>query len=295
MKRWLGRAAVALGVLLALLAVYGVLVEPRLILDESRHEVALPRLEQDTVDLEVAVLSDMQMGMWWANTGMVGNAVERVVDRRPDVVLLGGDFVYSTDPDVDTQVDNVLGLLDPLIEAEIPTVAVLGNHDYAVEAERALTTALESRGIRVLLNEAVPIAVPGGKEDRELHVVGIGPTVPDLADPEAALADVPSDAPRVLLMHNPTAFPDLPPGSAPLAVAGHTHCGQVALPGTRRWSYLGLTEEEKVVADGWAPAGYGAEGNRLFVTCGIGFSVVPVRINAPPQIAYFDLVPPPRR
>ncbi|WP_324277586.1 metallophosphoesterase [Blastococcus brunescens] len=215
MRRWLGRAAVALGALLALLAVYGVLVEPRLLLEEERSEVALPGLRAGAVELEVAVLSDMQIGMWWANTGMVEKAVERAVDRRPDVVLLGGDFVYSTDPDIDTQVDNVLELLDPLIEAEIPTVAVLGNHDYAVGAQRELTTALESQGIPVLLNESVPIPVPGGDGDRELYVVGLGPTVPDLADPDAALADVPPDAPRVVLMHNPTAFPELPPGSAP--------------------------------------------------------------------------------
>jgi predicted MPP superfamily phosphohydrolase len=72
-------------------------------------------------------------------------------------------------------------------------------------------------------------------------------------------------------------------------VAGHTHCGQVALPGTPHWSYLGLTEEEALVADGWAPQGYGEPGNAMFVTCGIGFSVVPVRINAPPQVVVFDL------
>ena len=52
------------------------------------------------------------------------------------------------------------------------------------------------------------------------------------------------------MMHNPTAFADMPASTAPLAVAGHTHCGQIALPGTPRWSYLGLNEEERVVADG---------------------------------------------
>jgi uncharacterized protein len=134
--------------------------------------------------------------------------------------------------------------------------------------------------------------VPGlGTGPRQLHVVGIGPSTPDVADVGRALAGVPDDAPRVVLMHNPTVFDRLPARSAPLTVAGHTHCGQVTLPGRPRWSYLALTEEEKVVADGWAPPGYGAEGNRMFVTCGIGFSVAPVRINAPPQVAFFRLQP----
>lgn len=289
MKRWLGRSVVALGVLLALLAVYGVLIEPRLILDEERYDVAVPNLERGDAPIEVAVLSDLQIGMWWANTGMVERAVEHVVDADPDVALLAGDFVYSTDPGIPTQVDNVLELLAPLVESGIPAVAVLGNHDYAVGAEQELTAALEAAGIPVLLNEATLLEVPD--DGRELYVAGIGPTAPGLAGPQAALEDVPDGAPRVVLMHNPTAFPDLPAGTAPLAVAGHTHCGQVALPGTPRWSYMGLTEEEKVVAEGWAPEDYGADGNRLFVTCGIGFSVVPVRINAPPQVAYFTLTP----
>ncbi len=112
-----------------------------------------------------------------------------------------------------------------------------------------------------------------------------------LADVDAALADVPDGAPRVVLTHNPSIFPELPPDSAPLTLAGHTHCGQIAIPGLPGWSYLELTEQEEVVTDGWAPEDHGAEGNRLFVTCGIGFSVVPARINAPPQVAFFELQP----
>ena len=151
----------------------------------------------------------------------------------------------------------------------------------------------------VLRNAALPVPSPTAGAD-PLYVVGIGPQtphVPDVsgrADVDAALADVPDDAPRVVLTHNPTTFDELPAGTAPLTLAGHTHCGQVALPGTPRWSYLALTAEEKTVAEGWAPEDYGAAGNRLFVTCGIGFSDAPGRINAPPEIAFFHLAGPDR-
>jgi predicted MPP superfamily phosphohydrolase len=169
---------------------------------------------------EVAVFSDLQVGMWWPNTAVV----DRAVEADPDGVLLGGDFLHSTSPGAAAQVDTVLGLLSPLVDAGIPTLAVLGNHDHAVGAAEELTAALEDNGIEV-----------------------------------QALDSVPEDAPRIVLMHNPTSFPDLPAGSAPLAVAGHTHCGQIAFPGTPDWSYLGLSEEEALVADGFAPA---ATGNR---------------------------------
>lgn len=286
MKRWLVRIGAALGVLLVLLVVYGVFVEPRLILDEERAEVPLPQLAEADAGTEVAVLSDLQVGMWFDNDGMVGRAVEAVLAAEPDVVLLGGDVVYSTSPGVPEQVDRVMELLDPLVGSGIPTYAVMGNHDHTVGAVDELTTALETAGVPVLENEALPVDGTG-----DLHVVGIGATRPGLADVDAALAEVPDGAPRVVLAHNPSVFPDLPPGSGPLTVSGHTHCGQIAIPGLPRWSYIELTEQEEVVTDGWAPDGYGAEGNRLFVTCGIGFSVVPARVNAPPQVAFFELQP----
>ncbi|MDK3257664.1 metallophosphoesterase [Blastococcus capsensis] len=288
MRHWIRRTAAVLGGLLVLLLLYGVLIEPRLILDVEREDVTLPQLPETAAGTEVALIADMQIGMWWANEGMVERAVEEIVEDEPDVALLGGDFVYSSSPSIDEQVDKVLELLDPLLQSGIPTFAVLGNHDYAVGAAEEVTTALEAAGVTVLRNEAAP--VPGtGTGTEALHVVGVGPVVPGELDVDAALADVPDGAPRIVLSHNPTAFDEFPAGTAPLALAGHTHCGQITLPGTPDWAYLALTEEEKIVAEGWAPESYGAEGNRLFVTCGTGFSVVPVRINAAPEIAFFTL------
>ncbi|CCG03820.1 metallophosphoesterase [Blastococcus saxobsidens] len=288
MKHWIGRVAAVIGGLLTLLLVYGVLIEPRLILDVERADVVLAQLPETADGTEVALITDLQVGMWWANEGMVERAVEEIVEDEPDVALLGGDFVYSSSPSVDEQVDTVLDLLDPLLQSGISTFAVLGNHDYAVGAAEEVATALEAAGVTVLRNEAAP--VPGtGTGAAALHVVGVGPVVPGELDIDAALADVPDGAPRIVLSHNPTVLDEFPAGTAPLALAGHTHCGQIALPGTPHWAYLALTEEEKIVAEGWAPEDYAAEGNRLFVTCGTGFSVVPVRINAPPEIAFFTL------
>ena len=292
MKRLVKSLLIALAAAVVLVIVYGVLVEPRLILDERHYEAELPELAQQWEGTEVAVFSDLQIGMWWANTGMIERVVGEVVEEQPDVVLLGGDFLYSSDPGVEIQVDTLLGLLAPLIESDIPMFAVLGNHDYAVGAVDELTDALEDSGIEVLLNEAAALASDPAGDGPPLHIVGVGSPHAGSVDVGKALAGVPNDEPRIVLMHNPTVFPELPAHSAPLAVAGHTHCGQIALPGTPHWSYLGLTEEEAVVADGFAFESYGAGGNRLFVTCGIGFSVIPVRMLAPPQVVFFEIVAP---
>lgn len=288
MKNVLKRGAIALLAVLGLLVVYGVLVEPRLILDTKRFEVVLPQLPDGADGTTVAVFSDLQVGMWFANTGMIERVVAEVVEESPTAALIAGDFVYSRDPDPAAQVDRVVELLAPLPAAGIPTFAVLGNHDYLVGAAADLTTALEGNGIRVLRNDAA-LVPESGAGTAVLYAVGLDARHPGRTDADVALAEVPVGAPRVVMMHNPASFPALPPGSAPLAVAGHTHCGQIAIPFTPAWSYMQLRADERMVIDGWAPAGYGAKGNRLHVNCGIGFSLVPMRVAAPPQVVFFEL------
>ena len=290
MKRVVIRAAIGLAVVLALLVVYGTAIEPRLRLDEPHHEIAIPNMGQELQGTTVAVLSDLQVGMWWANHGMVARIAERVVELEPDAVLIAGDFVYGHSPDADVQVDTAMDLLSPLFAHELPVFAVLGNHDYAADAVQPLTEALEEHGVELLHNRAARLGL-SDSGDTDLHVVGIGAHRPGESRPDEAFDQVPDGAPRLVMMHNPASYPEIEAGRAPLAVAGHTHCGQIALPGTPAWSYLQLRADERVVVDGFAPVEYGAEGNRLFVTCGIGFSLVPMRIWAPPQLAVFELVP----
>lgn len=283
--RTLGRVALALLAALTLVVAYGVLVEPRVILDEERFTVPVPGLPAGASPT-VAVFSDIQIGMWFANEDMVSDIVEEVVEERPDAALLVGDFVLGRTPPPVEQIDRVVDLLAPLTAAGIPSYAVLGNHDYHVDAADRLAAALEAIGITVLRNASATVPDAAG-----LRIVGVGPARPDRADVDAALRGVPADAPRVVMMHNPITFPRMPPGSAPLAVAGHTHCGQIAIPGLDAWSWYQLTVDERVAVGGWAPDGYGAPDNRLFVTCGVGFSLVPMRIAAPPQLVFFDLQP----
>ena len=268
-----------------LVLTYAVAVEPRLLLDERHVTWELPGLSGD--DATVAVVGDLQVGMWWANTGMVERIVDRLVALDPDVVLLAGDFVYSGGDRARQQVAEVMRLLGPLLDADLPTFAVMGNHDHAADAVDLLTAGFRDRGVRVLVNEAV--AVPVGGQD--LHVVGIGSHRVGRSHPEAAFDDVPADAPRVVVMHNPASFPAIDAGRAPLAVAAHTHCGQVSIPGFPWWSWLELLREERVVVDGVAPPEHGAAGNGLFVTCGVGFSRLPMRLSARPQLLVLELVP----
>lgn len=289
--RLVGRVLTVLVALVVLTGAWGVLVEPRLI-GEERHGVVIPGIPPEWDGKEVAFLSDLQVGMLLANTGTARRMVERLIADPPAAVLLGGDFVYGDSPDPAAQVDAAVDIVRPLPDAGIPTYAVLGNHDVEVGVADSLTAALGDAGIEVLDNESILLPSPS-REPRagsaELYLVGVGPHLVGRDRPAAAVATVPDGAPRIVFMHHPASFPELPARTAPLAVAGHTHGGQIRVPFTPEWSFLRLIGKVDVPVDGWAEDGYGRVGNRLYVSRGIGFSLVPIRINCLPELTLFTL------
>ena len=290
---------------LAVFALAWGLIEPHTISVE-RYEVELEGLPEAWEGRQVAVVSDFQVGMWLDNTGAVDRAMQRLAEERPKLVLILGDFIYHGAEDASGRIDHVVELIDPLGAADVPVYAVLGNHDYSVASyqdpsvdetrARALRTALEGTGVQVLQNETVPVA-PYGEVESEteqaeaLYLVGIGARMPNKARAELALQGVPEGAARVVMMHNPGTFANVPAHAAPLGVAGHTHGGQIRIPFTPTWSWVTYLKEDQIHVDGWI-RDYGEPGNRLYVNRGIGFSKVPLRINCPPEITVFTLYKP---
>lgn len=291
LKRTLG----GLFALVGLLLLWG-LLEPYTI-DEQRYEVSLPELPASWDGQQVAVIADLQIGMWLGNTPTVQRIISRLVAQRPALVLIAGDFVYHPGKNEGAVIAKAVALVQPLAQAGIPTYAVLGNHDYAMPTEQAaknqalaerLRSALEAAGVRVLHNQAAALASPLGDASPPLYLVGVGAHIPREDDPHAALAKLPPDAARLVVMHHPESFKAFPADSAPLAVAGHTHGGQFRLPFAPSWTWMSYTREDEVHADGWIQD-YGAAGNQLYINRGIGFSVLPLRLNCPPELTLFTL------
>lgn len=283
---------------LALLLAYGTAVEPRLILDVERETAFVPHLPPQWEGRAVAATADFQVGMWLANRGMMRRVVRRLIRERPAAVLLVGDFIYFPPEHPAELVREALEVVRPLAESGIPVYAVLGNHDWGLDvrngtinrtAARLVREGLEEMGIPVLDNRAVRL----GDAEGGLWIAGIGSAWAGDDDPLRALAEVRAGAARVVFMHNPDSFEEIPAGAAPLAIAAHTHGGQVRIPFLPEWSWLTWVRDDRVHTDGWIDKDYGAAGNRLYVNRGVGFSDVPVRINAAPEITVFELRRPP--
>ncbi len=289
LKKFLfGTAAVLL-----LLVFYGVFIEPRFLLDDERFEARIPNLSPSWDGRKVAVVADFQLGMWLDNEGMVREAMEDAIADRVALVLIGGDFMYQPDS---AKAERAVEVVRPVVEAGIPVVAVLGNHDYSLMKKDSevrppiaeyLAARLRALGVSVLENDAVAVPAPNGGEP--LWVAGIGPVWAEDSFPDRALAAVPVGAPRLVLMHNPESYRGIAAGEAPLAFAAHTHGGQIRVfPGERN-SWLDIVKSGEVAADGWAADAIGAPENRLYVNRGIGFSTVPVRINCRPELTTVTL------
>lgn len=273
--RWLLIA----GLLPCLLAIWCVGIEPRWI---AAREIKVQVADwQGPPGLRVAVASDWHFtrrALWRVTTPERARAlVGQINAAEPDVVLIPGDLIADRDyaPErAATAEDDIASVLGGL-RARLGVYVVLGNHDWWQDGP-AMRAALTRAGLRVLENDAVRL--PG----TPLWIVGIGDHYTGHSDPQRALATVPAGAQTLVLMHDPASFANLPP-VAGLTVAGHTHGGQVSLPGIGALIVPGAAPRE------WAYGWIAHRGNRMYVTSGIGVSILPLRLNVRPEWVMFTL------
>lgn len=203
-----------LGSIGAALAGYAFLVEPDR-LEVVRVDIHLPRLKTAAT---VGQLSDIHLGTP-AASARAARAVQTLMSLSPDLIVLTGDFVSSRVGLED------LPVLAPL-RAPLGVYAVLGNHDHWLDPA-GVEEALGKLGIRVLRNEGVRLEVGG----HPLWVIGLDDMWNELSDLKAASRDIPAGDVRIALVHEPDFAASLPPGEVDLQLSGHTHGGQVCLPG----------------------------------------------------------------
>ena len=202
--------------------------------------------------------------------------VERVVHLAnrldPDLVALTGDYVTAS-PSYIWPVAQALGRL----RARRGVFAVLGNHDFQVEPGE-ITRALRAQRIRVLRNTPYAVRSLGST----LWLVGVDDLWWGSDDLAAALRAVPSRDSKILLCHNPLGIWRASRYGVDFMLSGHTHGGQVRLPGLRSLYRSKLGEK---FVEGWNRL----DGTQIYVNRGIGKVVVPIRVACPAEIACLRL------
>jgi predicted MPP superfamily phosphohydrolase len=268
-------AAAVLALIVALTGIWGFLIEPNsLVVREETIELA--NWPSGFENLRVAVISDLHVGSPFINAEKLHYIVWKVNGAQPDLIFILGDFMSSmrggTVVEPEIIAENIKGL-----HARYGVFVVLGNHDWWYNGARVYH-ALEAVGFRILENDVARIERNG----QAIWLAGLTDAWTNRADVEGTLLKVTDENPVIALTHNPDLFVKIPPRVI-LTLAGHTHGGQVNLP------FFGRLKVPSMYGQRYA-AGHIVENNHhLFVTTGIGTSIIPVRFRVPPEIVILTL------
>jgi uncharacterized protein len=229
--------------------------------------VELPVLPAGASPLTLGYASDFHAG-GTTDPRLIAAAVAALRAAAPDVLLLGGDFVTH-----DAGAAGPLAAELAAVPAPSGRFAVLGNHDWWAGAG-AVARALEAAGLSVLTNRNARLPPPHDG----IWICGLDDHWSGRPDAAAALRG--ADGVRIVLMHAPSGLLDLGRERFDVALCGHTHGGQVALPGGTP-----LVVPHGALSRRYARGQFSLEpGRSLVVSVGIGCVVLPLRIFAPPEI-----------
>jgi predicted MPP superfamily phosphohydrolase len=235
------------------------------------RDVRIPGLAPELAGVTILHLSDLHCDL---DPGLIPALARQVAALSYDLAVITGDFRNLTSGPTEPCVAATLGLLPHLRQ---PVYAVLGNHDAA-----CIVPPLEAGGLRFLLNEHVvwrrrgAALVMAGVDDAVYH---------ETHDLEQALRGAPAGATRVLLSHSASIFREAAEYGFHLLLAGHTHGGQICLPGGRP-VLRGARSPRQYVRGAWV-----YRGMQGYTSPGTGACGVPLRFYCPAEITLHRIVP----
>ena len=236
-------------------------------LEVTRATVPVAGLPRALAGLTLGLITDIHRSLFVSHED-VARAVTSLMAEKPDLIVLGGDYVTWGDR----------AFVGPSAEALAPLAAphgvfgILGNHDD----DHDMPAALVRNGVQMLKDARTRLTI----KSETVDLVGIRYWTKRQADIAALTRDA---APMtILLAHDPRRLTEAAALNVPLVLSGHTHGGQVVLP------LVGAVAAQKFPV----VAGIGRrDRTTLFVSRGVGTIYVPVRINCPPEVAVLTLRP----
>jgi len=251
--------------------IYAFFIEPnRLVVHQAT--VQIDSWPKELSGLRIALVADIHTGGPFINEKKLRRIIELTNQQNPDLIVLLGDYMspnswhsHRVEPEV-----TAAALKD--LKAPLGVYAILGNHDWWYNGAK-VRRAFEANGIPILEDDIAEVKW----RDTSFWLVGLADLWTRPQHINETIAKVPAGATMIALTHNPDIFPGIP-RSVPLLLAAHTHGGQVNLP------LIGTL----IVPSDFGPkytAGHIFENDHhLFVTTGIGTSILPIRFRVPPEI-----------
>ena len=228
--------------------------------------------------IRLVQLSDLHLQEFDSHAEAVAR---RVNELAPHVLVITGDSIDRSDR------LSVLAEFLGALELRSSILATLGNWEHWAHVDLvALEDTYARYGCTLLMNRTVTLDTGS----TQVVVTGLDDSTGGRPDPRAALAGVPGTANHIVLAHSPayrdalSAWVEQNAGASQYRIAcmlaGHTHGGQVNLFG---WAPVRPPGSGRYVS-GW----YRENGLPLYVSRGIGTSIAPIRLGAPPEISVFE-------
>jgi uncharacterized protein len=260
-----GVAAAGVGAATGALA-HGYLYE-RFHIELTRETLAVSGLPPALSGLRIGLVTDLHRSDTVSHE-MIDRAVRLLMAEAPDLVILGGDYVTWGDR----------RFVNPAAEALAPlsaphgVFAVLGNHDN----DHDMPPALASKGFVVLRDARTRLTVRG----ETLDLAGVRFWTRRASEIAYVLRGASPNV--ILLAHTPMRLVEAAALAVPLVLSGHTHGGQIVLPGV---GAIAAREFPVIAGTGRR------DSTAIFVSRGVGTVYVPVRLNCPPEVAILTLQP----
>jgi len=257
-------------------------IEPERI-EIVRREILFDDLPAELHGIEICHISDTHITEDPRNSHAVAEAIASV---RADLYVFTGDLIHGP-----KGVDRLAEWLDSIGRPLRPAVAVFGNAEHKRRISLVkLRELLAERGIVTLINESVVMDI----REAQMQIVGLDD--PHSGHSRAATAYAHADANRwtLVLMHSPEGVLELDGRRADLVLAGHTHGGQILLPGIgwvsdNTHNRVGLISGLYNAEDLAIRAGLKKPPSALYVSRGLGTSGWPIRLRCRPELPIFVL------
>jgi uncharacterized protein len=266
---WTGCAGI-----FGLAASYPIFIE-RYIVQTNTYRIPVPNLPPAFRGFRIIQLADLHYG-FLVPLILIRNVIAQANRIERDLIVCTGDYVHEKK--TTGEIDAVWPLLADL-NAPSGVFSVLGNHDHWADTKRSHDWLTQTG--QDLRHKAMPITRNGSR----LWLAGAGDLWEDHISLDRLLSGIPEADCRIVLAHNPDTADTGFSARVDLMISGHTHGGQVNIP------LIGapfLPVRNKTYSSGLKTS---PRGTSVFISKGIGWTIIPVRFNCFPEIAVLELVP----
>ena len=257
-------------------ALWAFFIEPnRLVV--HYETISIDSWPQELNGIRIAMIGDIHSDTRYINEAKLQRIVDLTNEQHPDLIVLLGDYIHNSPGNPEHVPPEVTARYLKNLKAPLGVYGVLGNHDWWYNGER-VRRVFESEGIPILEDEVKELNWHG----KSFWLAGLADMWTRPQHVEATIAKASPGSTIIALTHNPDIFPNLPQ-SVPLLLAAHTHGGQVNIP------LIGTPIVPSRFGSKYT-AGHIFENNHhLFVTSGIGTSIIRVRFRVPPEIVVLTI------